>query len=739
MRVGPAYCLLISALALAACHRVQSGPAVASAQGLPATVEAAPVSNEAFGRAVHAVLLSNKANAKRLSLLAGVVAQQLNRAAKLFDTSHREEGLAAVRGAILMVRAGESRDSMWQTGSKALEAAASETARTGNEGQAFALYTLLLKSKANATVNAEAERHLVSIKNFSSQGRNHGPVETAGRVQRIAAHRALLDPSKESRDAASVSTLNWLRTALHSDVTERFAEASFDREEAVEAFRAIRSGAATIAAIFLRNGDPLGALEYLEQNNLGRVVPAPLRDRLERAAMGGDVQAYNDLFRLFESATEAEEPETAIDPDIAAGAAFGVAVELYRRAPENVSGAGPLATLLVEYGMSQAVPQLLIPALGKDPSLDALNFALELMEHAMLACGQVSDVDGARQLYLGAGPILATTESPKFSPRFQPKVARLRFLLGAIETREGNLAQAQVLLKLAAQGEPNLETWSLLAQVQRQLGDATGAIGSLARQIEVSREKANFTAESDACISTFEIQQQQGQAQAAATALEQALKLALQARKAARLPAEQARAERTLARVLELFGDHAGAVRALGRALEAARSDMGQFTASVLESSRMALTAGDLNGARVTVREAKSGGLAAEDEVYVGTWLRILERQNRAPSDGTVEEAMANLDDITTWPARLRAWTLGQIDAKTLAASAATPSQKTEALFYRAMQSRIDGNNDESKGLLEQVVRSPSIELVELTVARDLLRAAAAIPAPKLPTGVSLP
>ena len=739
MRLGPAYCLLFSALALAACHRVQNGPAVAPAQALPATVEAAAVSNEAFGRAVYAVLYSNQATAKRLSLLAGVVARQLDRAAIRFESGHRSEGLAAVRGAVLLVRAGEARDSMWQGGSKALEAAANETARTANEGQAYALYTLLLKSKAKASTLQEAERHLEAIRNFGNREGNHGPVETAGSRQRVVTHRALLEPSKQSLEDASVTTLNWLRTALHSDVTERFAEASFDREEAVEAFRAIRSGAATIAAIFLRHGDTLGALEFLEQNDLGRVVPAPLRDRLEHAAMGGDVQAYSDLFRLFESATEAEEPETAIDPDIAAGAAFGVAVELYRRAPETVAAAGPLATLLVEYGMSEAVPHILIPALGRNPKPDALGFALELVEHAMLACGQVSEVDSARQLYLGANPIIALAEAPRTGTRFQPKVARLRFLLGAIETRKGNLAEAAGLLKLAAKGEPSLETWSLLTQVQRQLGDLSGALGSLSRQLEGSREKADFVAETEALISTFELEQQQGQTQAASAALDRALRRALQGRQSARAPVEQSRAERALARVLELFGERAGATRALSRAVETGRADAGQFTASVLDSSRMALTAGDLNAARVAVREAKSGGVAAEDEVYLGTWLHILERQKHAPSDGTVEEAMANLDDIPMWPTRLRAWSLGQIDVKTLADSALTPQQRTESLFYRAMQARIDGNDAEFKQLLEQVVRSPSVELVEISVARDLLRAASGIAAPKLPSDVIVP
>ena len=739
MRLGPTYCLLVAALAVVACHHAQSGPAVAPAQTLPATVEAAHVTNEAFGRALHAILYSNQASAKRLSLLAGVVQLQLNRAAKLFETGHRPEGLAAVRGALLLVRAGESRASMWQNGSVALEAAANEVARSGNEGQAYALYSLLLRSQAKPPAIEEARRHLEAIRTFDGNNRNHGPVENAGKLQRVAAHRALLDPSKESLDAASAATLNWLRTALHSDVTERFAEASFDREEAVEAFRAIRSGAATIAAIFLRHGDPLAALEFLEQNDLGRVVPAPLRDRLEHAAMGGDVQAYNDLFRLFESATEAEEPETAIDSDIAGGAAFGIAVELYRRAPESVSAAGPLTTLLVEYGMSEAIPFVLIPALGKNPSGDALAFSLEVVEHAMVACGQVSEVAGARQLYLGATPIIAIAQQPRLLPRFQAKVARLRFLLGAIETREGNLTEAQVLLRQAAKNQSNLETWSLLAQVERQLGDVTSALGSLARQIEVCREKANFNSESEALVNVYELEQQRGQTQAAASALARALRRALEARQSARTHAEQSRAERTLARVLELFGDRPGALRALNRALDAARSDAGQFTASVLAASRMALTYGDLNAAKVAVREAKTGGLLPEDEVYIGTWLRILERQKHEVGDGTVEDALAHLDDVSMWPARLRAWTLGQIEARSLSDSATTPQQRTEALFYRAMQSRIDGNADEFSQLLQQVVKSPSVELVELTIARDLLRAAASQPAPKLPADVALP
>jgi cellulose synthase operon protein C len=739
MKRGSQFCLLSAALLIVACHQVANRPAVAPAPQLPATIVAAPVSNEAFGRAVHAVVFSTETSAKRLSLLAGVVQRQLDRSGRRFDAGYRGDALTSVRGAILLVRAGEARDTMWQNGSRALEAAANEIARSGNEGQAYALYSLLLRSRAKPEVVKGTRQHMQAIDAFDSHDRNHGPVETVGKLQRVAAHRALLDPSTETLKAASAAALAWIRAAMHSDVTERFAEANFDREEAVEAFRAIRSGAATIAALYLRHGDPQGALEFLEQNDLGRVVPTALRGRLERAANGGDVQAFGDLFRLFEAATEADEPETAIDADIAAGAAFGIAVELYRRAPENSSATGMLAALMIEYGMAEAVPHLLIPAIGNNPSPDALGYAIELVEQGLTSLGRVSEVEGARRLLADSAPLLKLAGQPRLQSRFQSKVARVRFLLGAIETREGNLVQAQALLKQAASGQSQLETWSLLSQVERQLGDYTAAIGSLARLIEVCREKAILLSESEALATLYELELQLGHVQAANSALDLALRRALDARQSARTPVEQSRAERALARVLELFGSHSSAVRALGRAIDAARADSGQYTASVLETSRMALTHEDINGAKLAVREAKRGGLMPEDEVYIGTWLRILERQKHEAGDGTVEEALGNLDDVSMWPAKLRAWTLGQIDAKALADFASTPSQRTEALFYRAMQSRIDGNVAETQRLLEQVVRSPSVELVELTIARDMLRAAANHTPPKLPTDVTVP
>jgi len=61
------------------------------------------------------------------------------------------------------------------------------------------------------------------------------------------------------------------------------------------------------------------------------------------------------------------------------------------------------------------------------------------------------------------------------------------------------------------------------------------------------------------------------------------------------------------------------------------------------------------------------------------------------------------------------------------------------ALFYQSMQLRIDGKMTEAHDLLDQVVKSPTVELVELTIARDLLRAASNQIPPQLPTDVTVP
>jgi cellulose synthase operon protein C len=115
-----------------------------------------------------------------------------------------------------------------------------------------------------------------------------------------------------------------------------------------------------------------------------------------------------------------------------------------------------------------------------------------------------------------------------------------------------------------------------------------------------------------------------------------------------------------------------------------------------------------------------------------------VEKKLNVPSDGTVEEAYAGVDENSGWPARLRAWARGKLSDQELASAARSASEKTEATFYAAML-KLQTGGDSSKDL-ERVAKSPAIDLVEVTIARDLL-AMRNKPAPdyKLPAGVKLP
>ncbi|MEI9953969.1 MAG: hypothetical protein WDO74_34585 [Pseudomonadota bacterium] len=67
-------------------------------------------------------------------------------------------------------------------------------------------------------------------------------------------------------------------------------------------------------------------------------------------------------------------------------------------------------------------------------------------------------------------------------------------------------------------------------------------------------------------------------------------------------------------------------------------------------------------------------------------------------------------------PARLGS---RQLSDQELASAARSASEKTEATFYAAML-KLQTGGDSSKDL-ERVAKSPAIDLVEVTIARDLL------------------
>jgi hypothetical protein len=225
----------------------------------------------------------------------------------------------------------------------------------------------------------------------------------------------------------------------------------------------------------------------------------------------------------------------------------------------------------------------------------------------------------------------------------------------------------------------------------------------------------------------------------ASRALEAALTRVLQAQKQGRTGAQQARAERLLARVLEHYGDQRALRRATERSFDAAGSDPRLLSATVMDAARRGLTLSDLTVARSAVERAVGAGMSGEDVVYPALWLQLLEKKLRVPGSSSIEEAYSSIGDASGWPARLRAWATGRLTDAELLAAAKDRSQRTEAIFYAAMARHAQGSAEEAKAGFEQVARSEAIDLVEVSIARDLLAAYDAPQGYKLPANLVVP
>lgn len=723
------------ALSTTACGtRTTPGPRGPNATQGPLAVAA--VSDAEFGQSAYQVLLTEEPTPERTGLLAGVVQRQLARAAHRFAGDRREAGLAALTGGLYLLRVGELRPEMLQGGSPALRAGAGEVSRLGNEGRAQALYGMLRTVLPPGKERDDVDAHLRALASWSSASTVAGPMQAAGALQRAATQRALFEPSQKALDAARDSSIAWIKKGLDFSSSEVTAGPGFDREEAIEAYRSVRAGGATLVAIYLRYGDAQGALDALDKGDLLRVVPPGLVERLERAAENDDPGAWADLYRLYAESDDEDRPETSLDAELARAAAWGTAVELFRAEPRSLRGAGPLALQLVAYGMGEVAPLVLAPALGERPSAQDLSWTLALVLRGVLGEDEIGEHVAARRTFAAAKPILDLAESSQLVGKVRPSPARLHYVMGALETRAGDLARARPHVEAAAKQEPSVEVWTMLAAIDRQRGAAKSALDALDRVVSRARKHGDALSEAEALLTQFEIFRDQRQNAEAKGALSSALSRVLAAREAARTSSDQARSERLLARVLEHYGATQDARRATERAYDASRADARQVAATLLDASRRALTLGDLVGARRVMRQALDARLDDEDLVYVALWLRLLERKPGSDSDGSADEALALIGDDSRWPAQLAAWGRGKINDDQLQRAARTRVERTEAKFYVAMSRMMSGGD--GKQALREVAGSEAIELVEVTIARDLLSRETPLEL-TLPSDVTLP
>jgi hypothetical protein len=84
-------------------------------------------------------------------------------------------------------------------------------------------------------------------------------------------------------------------------------------------------------------------------------------------------------------------------------------------------------------------------------------------------------------------------------------------------------------------------------------------------------------------------------------------------------------------------------------------------------------------------------------------------------------------------------WALGKLSDDQLRQAATRRTEQVEAVFYIALSARVRGETSAALEGLRQVANSEALELVEVTVARDLLHQQSRIARPALPGSVELP
>lgn len=726
----PASTMLL-ALVLAstsACSR--SGPGPVTPEHRPVPVQPVEVEDERFAQIVHDFLLDPARGREEPDLLAGLVQKQLTRADARFASNHVRAGDSALMGAFLLLQAGQMAPGMLGGSAAALQRGADEAARVGNAGRARALYRQLETLLPEGPQRDDVLDHLRALERWFEPSPTRSALQQAARRQQASIQEALIDSSPEALQTATQDVIAWVRAAFGSDVGERLPSTPADRDEALEAFRAVRSGGVLLAALHLRHGDPLGALQALEDADLHRIMPPALRDRLERAGHG-ERNAWVDLFRLYDSAQRGGSQETSIDPDLATGAAWGAALGLYRSSPGEMEAMMPLSMLLVDLGMADVASTLLATNVDSQMASEPLGWALALVLRSMVQEEQVGSLETARLAFENARPLLELAESPRFT-QVQPRPGRIEYVMGALEARSGYLERALPRIQAAVRSFPTVPALFSLANIERQRGNPDEAVLALQAAVQLAQANGDVIAEAEAEELLYQVERDRGSSQAAAGALERALARTLSARQQ-QLPTENvARVERLLARILEHYGEPLAARRAGERALEASRSNARQIAATLTDMSRRALTWGDLRAAQRATSEAIAAQLPSEDLVYIALWQRLLERQLGARSDGAPEEALASATDATGWIETLRRWGRGQLDDQALLRAARSPVERAEALFYAGMTLRSAASPDSGQEELRQVAQSPAVDLVEVIIARDLL-------APEPPTRLALP
>jgi tetratricopeptide (TPR) repeat protein len=733
------------ALSTAGCAVRSAGKPVAGPdRASPPTPE---VSDDAFAAAVHDLLLSAPGSTERAVRLGAVEARQMTRASQRFRAHAPERGLAAVTGALYLVRVGEPVQGMLGPDAPdALGAASHELALHGDEGRARAIYDLLLRVGPEAS-RASATEHLRALDAWTAAAvAEQGSVAAEGTLERIAVRRRLLEPSEAALgDAVKVTGL-WIERAVALRDKFRKDRAQPPREEGTEAWRALETGPLVLASLYLQDADVAGALAAVERAQALDLLESErpqFGSALEAAAHDLTVARCIDLLGQLRPLTAREGPRGSDedfedDRDLFAAATFGVARECYREDPTVPQVAFAVVVGLDELGMAESTPVVLGEAVRAHPEPTVVGEALGLTLAAMAREEELGNVDAARRTFREAQPLLAVASQSALAGKVQPSAARLRAAMGEIELREGRIEPARVLLKQSSDEERSGGVLLSLARIEWRDGQARSALEHLRDALQADDALHDPALRGEVLLTVSDVTRDSGDFAGARTPLAEALKELLQARN---LPSadSRARVERVLARVLDRFGAAQPAARAIERAYAAAPGDKRQAAQTIELLIGRAFVRGDLAQARDGLQRAVAADLEDDDLVYFALWVRLLERQSHQASDGLAERVFASTPEDGSWVAALARFGEGKLRGDELIARASTPIHKYEALFYAAIDRRVSGDTKGGDDLLRQVVAGTGVELSEVTLARDILDPTRAQVGGPLPPDVSIP
>lgn len=683
-----------------------------------------PIEDAQFATAARRVLGKADGSDERAKILARVAAAQLEHAASRFDRGDDEAGTRSVRGAFLLIRRGEADGALLakpgSAGDRALADAIRTVSALGDEGQARALLDIR-RSSAPAGDKPRVEESLRALDAWAKETRTGSAVEIAGLDERAAVGRAMIDPSPVALKAAEDAVSKWIGAAIENRLTYQQTGRRPPPREAIEATRALGSGPATLVALHLRHGDAQGALDAIERTSARRIVQPGFYAVLQEAAAATTSRPWKGLWAALEEETQGQVGgDFGIEPAAYEAARLYVALEAWRLEPKDPSVSLVLAEALAAFGMPEVSPLVLDEALAATEDPAFASAAMRLVGVALR--DQSNDVATARRLFASSSDIIKTVEARKDKAQIRPAPTDIRDLMGSIELRGGQLDAARPLFEAVARDVPSSGAFLALAQLERQAQKPDAALGWTTKAMSEPFAAAEPLDAADAAIVAYEIHRAKGASADAERALEAALRHAMVAEKAGRAGPAKARAERTLARILDAYGDGKGATRALERAITEVAGDRKLLGATLLDAIARAVVRRDLDTARALLRRALDARVERDDLIYGALWVKLLEGTLRAKPDGTVATALDTSGEAppNSWTAKLTRWASGKLSDADLAKQAQSGSQRVEAAFYQAMSRRVAGDASGEAGLRE-VAQSAHLDLVEVQLARELL------------------